>query len=179
MNEKAQWFAIRVRPRCEKLAAADLERRGFEALSACAPERRIWSDRVRTVEMPMFPGYIFAQFERAQAPQVLRGAGVISIVGFGSSYCPVDEAEIEALRIVLLSGVEVTREPLIRVGTPVRVRHGALQGLEGLLVQVKNRNRLVISVELLQRSVTVEMEHLMIEALTMQPSSVRASCTAA
>lgn len=126
----------------------------------------------------MFPGYIFARFDPVQAAGVLQAAGVASIVGFGTKYCPVEDAEIEAVRIVLRAGVEVLRESLMRPGTPVRVRYGTLQGLEGLLVEVKNQSRLVITVELLQRSVAVEIDHAMIEPLPARPA-IHARSTAA
>lgn len=113
----------------------------------------------------MFPGYIFARFQPAQARDILKAAGVVSIVGFGAGYCPVNESEIEAIRILLRSGVEVVRESLLRPGTKVCIRHGALQGLEGRLVEVKNRRRLLISVELLQRAVAVDIENVMVEPL--------------
>jgi transcription antitermination factor NusG len=128
--------------------------------------------------MPMFPGYIFAQFDPADGTNILNAAGVVSIVGFGTRYCPVEDTEIEALQIVLRSGVEVQREPMIQPGEHVRVRGGPLRGVEGVLVQVKNHHRLVVSVSLLQRSVTVEIEDLMIEAVSRRPASRNSSAAA-
>lgn len=163
MNTKQEWFALRVRSRCEKLAAKDLEGRGYEICTACAPQRRVWADRVRTVEMPMFPGYIFTRFEASQAYDVLKAPGIASIVGFGSRFCPVDEAEIEAIRLVLASGVPVSTHLQLRPGARVRVLHGSLKGLEGTLIEIKNERRLVVSVSLLQRSVAVEISDLLVE----------------
>src|SRR6266853_1113341 len=100
MNDNFKWFALRVRSRCEKLAARDLANKGYEVYPASAPQRRVWVDRIRTVEMPMFPGYIFARFDPSHGSKVLTAAGIVSIVGFGTRYCPVEDAEIEALRIV-------------------------------------------------------------------------------
>jgi transcription antitermination factor NusG len=171
MNQNLKWFAVRVRSRCEKLTSTDLANRGYEVCSACAPQRRVWADRVRTVEMPMFPGYIFARFDPSRALEVLTAAGVVSIVGFGVRYCPVNEIEIEALRVVMRSGVEVLRELLVQPGAQVRVSNGPLRGLEGVLMQVKNQHRLVVSVSLLQRSVSVEIDDLMIEAMSPRPAS--------
>ncbi len=123
-------------------------------------------DRVRTVEMPMFPGYIFARFNPSHSRDILSASGIVSIVGFGTRYCPVEDAEIEALRIVLASGVEVLPQSLLHPGERVRVRYGALRGLEGVLVEIKNRHRLIVSVSLLQRSVAVEIDYLMIEPVS-------------
>lgn len=161
-----RWFALRVRSRCEKLAAEDLARRGFEVFSACAPQRRVWLDRVRTVEMPMFAGYIFARFVQEQGPEVLRASGVVSIVGFGTSYHPVEDSEIEALQIVVHSGVDVFRDPLMNPGALVRVCHGLLRGLEGKLVQIKNQHRLLVSVQLLNRWVAVEIDDALVQPLS-------------
>ena len=116
--------------------------------------------------MPMFPGYIFARFDSTRSHEVQRGVGVVSIVGFGTRYCPVDDGEIEAIQIVLASGVEVLRESTMRPGAQVRVRYGSLRGLEGTLIEVKNQHRLVVSVSLLQRSVAVEIDNLMVEAVS-------------
>ena len=127
--------------------------------------------------MPMFPGYIFARFDPADGTKILNAAGIVSIVGFGTHYCPVEDIEIEALQIVLRSGVEVQRELMAHPGEHVRVRGGPLRGLEGALVQVKNHHRLVVSVSLLQRSVTVEIEDLMIEAVS-RPVSRKSSAAA-
>ena len=164
-KKDSRWFAIRVRSRCEKLSAADLAVKGYEVCSATAPQRRIWSDRVRTVEMPLFPGYIFSRFEPARRIEVEGAAGVVSIVRFGNRECPVDDDEIEAVRAVLRSGAEVFGSPYFGIGTRVRVRFGPLAGAQGVLVRVKNRHRLVVSVGLLQRSVAVEVDELMVEPL--------------
>ena len=171
MNNDLKWFALRVRSRFEKLAARDLTNRGYEVFPASAPQRRVWVDRIRTVETPMFPGYTFARFAPSHGPQVLNAVGIVSIVGFGTRYCSVEDAEIEALRIVLRSGVEVLRQPMVPLGTQVRVRCGPLRGLEGVLVQVKNQHRLVVSVKLLHRSVAVEIDDYMIEPLSPRPAA--------
>jgi transcription antitermination factor NusG len=165
MHTNPQWFALRVRSRCEKLISKDLAGRGYQVCSASAPQRRVWADRVRTVEMPMFPGYIFARLSPGQGRDVLRAPGVVSIVGFGGRYCPVEDAEIEAVRMVVASGVDVLPESL-RPGTQVRVCHGSLKGLEGVLIEVKNQRRLVVSVNLLQRAVAIEINDLMVEPVS-------------
>jgi transcription antitermination factor NusG len=165
MTDNFRWFALRVRSRFEKQTAADLANRGYEACSACAPQRRVWADRIRTVEMPAFPGYIFARFDASQGPEVLKVPGIVSIVGFGSRYCPVEDSEMEALQIVLRSGVEVEQE-MLHPGARVRVCYGPLRDLEGVLVEVKNRHRLVVSVGLLNRSVAVEVDSALIESLS-------------
>jgi transcription antitermination factor NusG len=165
--ENLKWYAIRVRSRCEKLAADNLSARGYEVCAAMSPQRRVWVDRVRIVEMPMFPGYIFARLDAdRQGIEVERAAGVASVVRFGNQSCPIDDGEIESIQAVLRSGVEVLTSPWLRVGAPVRVRCGALEGAAGVLDRVKSQHRLIISVTLLQRSVAVEIDETLIEPLT-------------
>jgi transcription antitermination factor NusG len=119
--------------------------------------------------MPMFPGYIFARFSPAQAPDALTAAAVVSIVGFGGRYYPVDDSEMEAIRLVQASGVAVLNEKLCP-GTAVRVVNGSLKGLEGVLIEVKNQRRLIVSVSLLQRAVAVEINDVMVEPLSNRPT---------
>jgi transcription antitermination factor NusG len=162
---KCQWYGLRVRSRCEKLVAKDLANKGFEVCSACAPQRRIWIERIRIIEMPLFPGYVFASFDLSRVSEVLTAPGLVSIIGFGNGYFPVDDAEIEALRIMMAAGIEVHRNLEFRTGAKVRVRNGPLEGLEGVLVEIKNQHRLIVSVSLLQRSVGVDVDDVMVELL--------------
>ena len=163
--DSRRWYAIRVRSRCEKLAAAALASRQIEALAAVAPQRRVWADRVRTVEMPLFAGYIFARFDASHRTEVERTAGVASVVRFSDTCCPVEDIEIAALRIVLGSGLDLQRASFLRVGRSVEVKHGPLTGVRGIVLEVKNRYRLVVSITLLQRSVSVEIDEALVQPL--------------
>ncbi len=177
MELASKWYAVRVRSRHEKQTAKDLQSRGYEVCQACAPQRRVWADRTRVVDMPLFPGYIFACFAPSSGSDILRAAGVVSIIGFGGHYCPVEDAEIEAIRIVMASGVEVQREPMMIPGRRVRVCQGPLRGLEGVLDKIKSQQRLVVSLSLLQRSVTVEVSDFMLEPMAAHQST--GDCAAA
>jgi transcription antitermination factor NusG len=164
IQDMHHWYAVRVRSRCEKSVAHYLQAQEFEACSAVAPQRRLWSDRVQTVELPLFSGYIFVRFDPVDRAKVLRAPGVVSIVGFGSDY-PVDETEMNALLTLLASGEEVQRTPFMAPGTVVRVLSGAFKGAVGALLQVKTGHRLVVGVSLLQRSVSVEIDEAMVEPM--------------
>jgi len=163
MNEIHRWFAVRVRSRCEKAAAAALEGRDIEVCAAVSLQRRMWSDRTKLLEVPLFPGYIFAFFDSLRRQTVLTSPGVISIVGFGAELCPVDDGEIAAIQAILRSNAGARSWPFLRVGDRVRVKHGVLTGAEGILIRVKAQWRLIVSVALLQRSVAVEMDEAMVE----------------
>ncbi|MEZ5356577.1 MAG: UpxY family transcription antiterminator [Bryobacteraceae bacterium] len=152
------WFALRVRSRHEKVAGTLLESRGYEPFVPLYKSRRKWSDRVKAVDMPLFPGYVFCRFNPATRAGVLNTPGVVDIVAFGPEYAVVDDNEIAALRRVCDNALEC--EPCDRVlaGETVRIDDGPLAGLEGKVVEVKRSLRLVLSVTLLQRSVLVEID---------------------
>jgi len=163
--KSSHWYAVRVRSRCEKLAASSLLARDFEVFPALMAQRRVWVDRVRTVEMPLFPGYIFARFASSCLREVERTSGVAAVVRFGEECCPVDDAEIAALRRVVDSGLAVQRAPFLRVGRSVMVKYGPLAGVRGLVLEIKNRYRIVVSVALLQRAVAMDIDEAMLEPL--------------
>ena len=134
---------------------------------ATAPHRRVWIDRIRTVEMPLFPGYIFSRFSAPDRLTIQRANGVAGIVGACGADYPVSEEEMEPILALLRSGVEVFRTPYLHVGASVRVSHGPLAGMTGKLQQIKNGFRLLVSVDFLQRSVAVEMDMAMVEPLSI------------
>jgi transcription antitermination factor NusG len=119
--------------------------------------------------MPLFPGYIFCRFRPENRTTIQRAAGVAGIVGFGGVDCPVAEPEMDTVLTLLRSGTEVYRTPFLHIGTKVRVRLGPLAGIVGVLQQIKNDYRLVISVEFLQRAVAVEVDVALVEPLPICP----------
>lgn len=160
---QAAWFALTVKPRHEKSVAAGLARLGFEAYLPLYPAKRRWSDRVKIVSLCLFPGYLFCRFGYDRCLQVLNQPGVSSVVGFGSSPVPVPEEQIAAIRRLLASGSSVLPWPFLKLGQRVRIRAGALAGIGGILAKEKDIWRVVVNVELLQRSVAVEIDRDLIE----------------
>jgi transcription antitermination factor NusG len=152
------WYALKVRPRLEKQVSVNLSSKGYELFLPLYKRKSHWSDRVKTLEVPLFPGYLFCQFDVTKRLPILQTPGVISVVGIGKCPEPIDVAEIDAIRTVVSSGVSYQPHPYLMVGDSVRVEHGALAGLVGLITQVKNDFRLIISVNLLMRSVSVEID---------------------
>jgi len=151
------WHALRTRSNYEKIASAFLEDRGIEQfLPLWQPSKR-WSDRVVENRLPLFPGYLFCRFDARYRTPVLAALGVVSIVAFGGKPAKIDDAEIEAIRRALGSGQNVEPYPYLREGQQVRIERGPLEGMEGILVK-KRSWRIVISVELLRRSVAVEID---------------------
>lgn len=152
------WYAVRVRSRCEKVAAAAFRSKGFEEFPALYSTRQRWSDRYKDVELPLFPGYVFCRFDALRRMPILTTPGVVSIVGFNGIPMPIDEAEIAAVQAIIRSGLPAKPWPFLKVGERVLVEYGSMTGLEGHVVRVMEKWRLVISVNMLQRSVAVEIE---------------------
>jgi transcriptional antiterminator NusG len=114
--------------------------------------------RIREVEAPLFPGYLFCRFDFGVGPRIVTTPGFVRVVGFGKTPTPVEASEIRAVQTMIQSGLLVEPHPFLRIGQRVRLLDGPLSGLEGILVRIKNSHRLVVSVTLLQRSLAVEIE---------------------
>jgi transcription antitermination factor NusG len=152
------WFALTVKPRHEKAAARNLHLRGLEDFLPLHRVRRSWSDRTQAVDLPLFPGYVFCRFSYPERLHALNTPCVKSIIGFGNTEIPVEDPEIAALQTLMASGLPVSPWPYLRIGETVRIERGALEGFRGALLREKNPWRIVVNVELLQRSVAVEVD---------------------
>lgn len=152
------WFALRVKSRAEKIVATIARNKGFEEFLPLYQSRRRWSDRFKSVELPLFPGYVFCRLNPEFRLPLLTIPGVLSFVGIGKTPVPIDEAEIAAIRTAIGAGLSAEPYPFLEVGQKVRLAEGPLAGLEGLLVEVRKQQRLAVSVSLLKRSVAVEID---------------------
>lgn len=152
------WYALQVRSRYEISVARQLRGMGYEEFLPLYDCRKRWSDRVKQVQAPLFPGYLFCRFELQNRLPILKTPGVIQVVGSNRLPIPVDDDEIKAIQILATSGIPNQPCPFVRVGERVRIESGPLRGLEGVLVEIKGDRRLILSVSLLQRSVAVEMD---------------------
>lgn len=161
------WYALRVRSRLAWAAAAMLRSKGYEDYLPLYRSRRRWSDRIKHVETPLFPGYLFCRFDpQNRLAPVVTTPGVMGIVGVGKTPIPIPAEEIEAIRRILVSGLPAQPWPLFSVGARVLIEHGPLAGLEGVITNADKVHRLVVSVTLLQRSVAVEIERVWARPVT-------------
>jgi transcription antitermination factor NusG len=135
-----------------------LQAKGYEHFLPEVRSRRRWSDRTKEIQAPLFPGYVFCRFNAAHRVPVLESAGVVGIVGFGSLLAPIPAEEILAVETMLRLCKHVEPYPFLREGQRIRIERGPLAGVEGIVVELKNSFRLVASVTLLQRSVSVEID---------------------
>jgi transcriptional antiterminator RfaH len=154
----AQWFAVRTASGRERAVSNLLQHKGYEDFLPVYRIRRKWSDRMKEVELPLFPGYLFCRFPSGDRLPILVTPGVQRIVGYGRTPVPVKEDEIEALRTVVAAGVSAVPCPYLELGQRVEICEGSLAGVHGILMQIKNSWRIVLSVELLRRSVAVEID---------------------
>lgn len=158
MSSSLPWYGLRTKSKHEHVAARALEGQGYQAYLPVHRRRRQWSDRVVQSEQPLFPGYVFCRFDPQQRLPIITTLGIVSIVGFGNGPVPIADSEIEAVQTLLSSGAAAQTCPFISEGQRVRIARGALEGLQGILLQNKNEWRVVISVTMLQRSVAVEVD---------------------
>jgi transcription antitermination factor NusG len=160
-----RWYAVHTRARHEKKVTAELQRRGVNAFLPAAREVRRWSDRRQVIESPLFPCYVFVHTSLVFAPRmtVLQTAGVFRFVGFNHGPVPIPDVQIEAVQSVLANHLPVCACGFIKVGERVRIRGGALDGLEGVLVGRNGQRSLIISIDLIQKSMAVKVEGYDIE----------------
>jgi transcription antitermination factor NusG len=161
------WFALQVRTRNEAGVAEQLTGRGYERFLPLYKVRKRWSDRIKEVDAPLFPGYLFCRFDPQDRLPILKTPGVMQIVGFKNGPVAVDESEIQALHTVIAAGAPHQPWPFLTAGDRVRIESGPLLGLEGILTEVRRGHRLVLSVTLLQRSVAVEIDSALVAAISV------------
>ena len=161
--EEPHWYVAHTSANHEKRVTQQLQERSVENFLPLYDSVRRWKDRRMKLQLPLFPGYVFVRLRLRDRLHVLQIPGVACLLGFGGVVAALPEEEIEALKKGLSRGVSAEPHPYLRVGRKVLVKHGPLAGLQGILTKRKNRVRLVVSVELIQRSVAVEMDEADVE----------------
>ena len=156
-NGNSAWHALHTRHQSEKVVAELLTDRGFEIFLPLYSAVHRWKDRTKQLSLPLFPCYVFFRGGLDRKLQLLTAPGVHTIVGTAGRPGVIPDAEIEAIRWVVNSRLKVEPHPFLQCGDEMRIESGPLAGLEGLLVSKQNRLRLVLSVEMLGRSVVVEV----------------------
>jgi transcription antitermination factor NusG len=156
--EQFPWYAIRTRSNHEGVAAMVLSGKGYDPYLPLYRVRRRRAESVAESERALFPGYLFCRFDAKKRLPILMTTGVISVVGLGREPVPIPDDEIEAVKAVLRSGLPAEPCAYLREGQRVRVMSGSLEGVEGILLKKKNQARMVVSVTMLQRSISVEID---------------------
>jgi transcription antitermination factor NusG len=157
MHGNDLWFALYVKPRHEKVVDESVKSKGYTSFLPTFRNRHRSGGRIQEVDLPLFPGYLFCRFDPVDRLPLLKIPGVFQVVSFGGKPMPIEDIQLERLRIVARSG-SGRPWPYLPSGTRVRIAQGALQGLEGILISSKGTNRLVVSIDMMQRSVAVEID---------------------
>jgi transcription antitermination factor NusG len=154
----SRWYALYVRSRHEKIVESGLRGKGYFAFSPFYRTKRQRVDRIAEIDVPLFPGYVFCQFDQNKRLPILMTPGIVGVVGPGHRPEPVDDTEIDSIRTLALSGRPVQPWPFLRSGQRVRLQAGPLMGAEGIFLRVKDEYHLIVSITLLQRAVSVVVE---------------------
>lgn len=165
LTEQPRWYAIRTRSRHEKMATQQLQRVGLEAFLPVVNQIHKWSDRKREVEVPLFSGYSFVRiaYNSADRIRVLQTHGVVGFVGVQNTGTPIPDSQIEDIKTVLAREIPFHEHSFLRIGQRVRVRGGSLDGVEGILEAHKGDRTLVISLEPIQRSLSISLDGYEVE----------------
>jgi transcription antitermination factor NusG len=161
------WYAVHTFPRHEKAVSERMRQQGLTAFLPTIKEVHRWSDRRKSVELPLFSCYVFAKIvpSNEERIRILRTHGVIGLVGTRGEGTPIPDEQMDAIRTVLAQDLACGPHPFLKIGQRVRVRSGALDGLEGVLISKNGDNTLVVSVDAIQRSLAVRIDGYQVEAV--------------
>ena len=165
--DERHWYAVRTRSRHEKVVAKQFEGLEIEYFLPLVTQMHKWSTGLRQVEVPLFPGYAFVRlvYSPDQRVRVLRTHGVVDFVGTLGRGTPIPDKQIEDVKMLLTNKVSFKNSAALRVGQKVRVRGGSIDGVEGILTARRGQRRLVIFIEPIQRSLSIDLEGYDVEAV--------------
>jgi transcription antitermination factor NusG len=172
ISGRVDWYAIYTRHQHEKTVAEILSSAGIEVFLPQYSAIRQWKDRTKHLKMPLFPCYVFLHGGLDRRLRVLSTPGVFSFVSSGARPAAIEESEIEAIRRAVKSNLRVEPYPFLRCGDRVRIRTGALAGVEGLLVRKRNSCRLILSATLLGKSIAVEVDARCVEPISLRATGI-------
>jgi transcription antitermination factor NusG len=164
-HEDLHWYVARTRPNHEKRVAEQLDHREMAHLLPLFNSIRQWKDRKVRLAMPLFPGYVFVRISLRERVRVLEVPGVAGLVGFGTRPAPLADEEIRSIQCCVNHESGIEPHPYLCVGRRARVRSGPLQGVEGIIVRLKNRTRLVLSLHRIQCSATLDVAQIELEPI--------------
>lgn len=153
-----EWFAIYTRPRHEKKVAQQLSDKGIDVFLPLRTVVSHWKDRRKQVQFPLFTGYVFVHIVLEDRLAVLRMPGVVQFVSSEGKPIPVPEGQIEAVRQLVNSGLKYDPYPYVKEGMRVTIRNGPLKGVEGIVISKRKKHLLVLSVDLIQQSASLEID---------------------
>jgi transcription termination/antitermination protein NusG len=175
LQHDIRWYAVSSRSRREKLVSAALTNAGITTFLPLLSEMHSWSDRRKKVDVPLFPGYVFVQIPNLAEVQlrVLKTSGVVGFVGNRRGAIAIEDKEISDVKTVLEKKISCSPYPFLRLGQRVRIRGGALDGVEGILLRRESASKLIISVELIQRSLALAVHNMEVEPVLISGGATR------
>ncbi len=165
---ESRWYAAHTRARHEKCVDEQMAQRSIECFLPLFESVRRWKDRRARIQLPLFPGYVFVRVALRDRLRVLQIPGVVRLVSFNGVPAPLEDEEVGNLRRALLDGTRARPHPFLSIGRRVRIRDGALAGCEGILNRWKGGVRVVMSIALIQRSISLE-----VDAASLEPAAWR------
>lgn len=165
LMDGSSWWALYTRHQHEKMVADMLTLKGFEVFLPLYESVRRWKDRKKTLALPLFPCYVFVRGDLRRKLQVVTTPGVHMVLRRGEKIAVVPDSEIEAIQRAVEGQFAVEPHPFLQCGTVVRVKRGSLEGVQGILIRKKGLHRLVLSVDMLAKSVAVEIDVIDVEPL--------------
>jgi transcription termination/antitermination protein NusG len=160
-----RWYAAYTCVHHEKRILQQLSERNIDSFVPLYRSVRRWKDRRKELDLVLFPGYVFVRIPLQERLRVLQIPGVVTFVNFNGLPTPLPEGEVEALRKASAHGVFAEPHPYLRTGRRVLIRNGPFTGVEGVLLRKKDKYRFVLSIEMIMRSVAIEMDAVDVEAL--------------
>jgi transcription antitermination factor NusG len=167
-GDQHEWWAVYTRHQHEKTVVENLSANGVETFLPVYQVVRQWKDRKKQLSIPLFPCYVFVRGSSERRVQVISAPGVYSIVSIAGHPAPIPTAQIDAIRRAVGSSLRVEPHPFLHCGDWVRIKSGPLTDVEGILIRKKGSYRLILSAELLQKSLAVEVDAFSVEALARQ-----------
>jgi transcriptional antiterminator NusG len=173
--EQSYWYAIQTRSRHEKMVRDQLAAKSITHLLPLWRKRSIWKDRVKFIDVPLFSGYLFGYFALQDKVAVLETVGVARLVGINGKAMPIPEEQIAAVRTMMEHRLPCSPHPYLVEGMRVRIKCGLLAGAEGILIEKRQRHRLVISMDIIHQAVAVDVDSAEVEPLGPRPQTSRSS----
>jgi transcription elongation factor/antiterminator RfaH len=162
---ESQWYAAYTFAKHEKRVAQQLDERRIESFLPIYRAIRKWKDRKKELQLPLFPSYVFVRIDIKDRLRVQQVPGVVSFVSFGGIPVPLRSSDVETLRQGSVNPMQIAPHPYLKVGRRVRIASGPFAGTEGVLTRRRNGCRVVIAIDLLQRSVAVEADEADLQAI--------------
>ena len=169
---RPRWYAVYTSANHEKKVSAECGRRNVESFLPLYSSVRRWKDRRVQLQMPLFPGYVFVHLALSDRLRVIQVPGVVKLVGFGGQPVALPDEQLEALRAGLNGQLRAEPHPYLTIGRRIRIVRGAFQGAEGTLVRRKGVFRVVLSLELIMRSIAVEVDAADVEPMSRNERQV-------